>query len=139
MPDLQGQIQEILADTAARIAALLQKAAMDSISSTLGVLEGAGTAPRRASSRRRAPDARTAGSRRMRGKGAKRPAEEIETAMKTVAAFIAKNPGLRIEQINKELGTTTAQLALPLRKLIADKTIKTKGQKRATTYFRAKA
>jgi len=138
MRDLQGQIQEILADTAARIAALLQKAAMESISSTLGVLEGAGNGTRRAGSRRRAPTAATTGSRRSRGKGAKRPAEEIEAAMKTVAGFIAKNPGLRIEQINKELGTTTSQLALPLRKLIADKTIKTKGQKRATTYFRAR-
>ena len=43
--------------------------------------------------------------------------------------------GLRIEQINKELGTTTRDLALPIRKLIAEGHLHTKGEKRATTYF----
>ena len=46
--------------------------------------------------------------------------------------------GLRIEQIHKELGTTTKDLALPIRKLIAEKRIKTKGQKRSTTYYAGK-
>ena len=50
-------------------------------------------------------------------------------------SFVAKHPGLRIEQINKELGTSTKDLALPIRKLIAEGQIKTKGKKRSTTYF----
>ena len=45
------------------------------------------------------------------------------------------NPGLRIEQINKQLGTTTKDLALPIRKLIAEGALKAKGEKRSTTYF----
>jgi predicted transcriptional regulator len=49
--------------------------------------------------------------------------------------FVAKHPGLRIEQINKQLGTTTKDLALPIRKLIADGSLKAKGKKRSTTYF----
>ncbi len=48
---------------------------------------------------------------------------------------MGKNPGLRIEQINKQLGTTTKSLALPIRKLVAEKRVKTKGAKRSTAYF----
>jgi hypothetical protein len=49
------------------------------------------------------------------------------------------NPGLRIEQINKQLGTSTKDLALPIRKMIADGTLKVKGKKRSTAYFPGKA
>jgi predicted transcriptional regulator len=52
-----------------------------------------------------------------------------------VLGFIKSHPGLRIEEINRELGTTTKDLALPMRKLIAGKAIKTEGQRRATKYF----
>ena len=55
------------------------------------------------------------------------------------ASYVKANPGLRIEQINKELGTTTKDLALPIRKLIADGYLKAKGKKRSTTYFPGKA
>ena len=43
--------------------------------------------------------------------------------------------GLRIEEINRELGTTTKDLALPIRKLVADGMLAAKGQRRATKYF----
>lgn len=65
----------------------------------------------------------------------KRSQEALEEAGKMFADFVKKNPGLRIEQINQQLGTTTAELALPIRKLVADRAITTQGQKRATCYF----
>ena len=49
--------------------------------------------------------------------------------------FVTKNPGLRIEQINKQLGTSTKDLALPIRKLLSEGAIKAKGKKRSTAYF----
>ena len=49
--------------------------------------------------------------------------------------FVTANPGMRIEQINKELGTSTRDLQLPIRKLISTGSLKSKGEKRATTYF----
>ncbi len=52
-----------------------------------------------------------------------------------MTTFVAAQPGLRIEQINKELGTSTRDLALPIRKLIADGAIRTEGAKRSTKYF----
>ena len=67
--------------------------------------------------------------------GEKRQPEELDRLASEFAAFVGKNPGLRIEQINAQLGTKTRELALPIRKLIAEKRVKTKGEKRATTYF----
>ena len=68
-------------------------------------------------------------------KGEKRPAAELDALAEKFLAFVSKKPGLRIEQVNRELETTTKALALPIRKLIAEKKIKTRGQKRATVYF----
>ena len=50
-------------------------------------------------------------------------------------AFVLANPGLRIEQINVRLGTTTKALALPIRRLVADGAIHTRGHGRSMTYF----
>lgn len=67
----------------------------------------------------------------------KRTAEEIEALAQRLVAFVTGNPGLRIEQINRALGTTTQDLALPIRKLVTDGRIRVKGRKRSTTYFAA--
>lgn len=69
----------------------------------------------------------------------KRSAEDLDALCDKFASFVAANPGLRIEQINKKLGTKTKNLALPIRKLLASGRVKSKGQKRSTTYFPGKA
>lgn len=69
------------------------------------------------------------------GRGVKRTPEHLDQVSEQFVEFVAANPGLRIEQINKQLGTTTKDLALPIRKLVAEKKIKVKGQKRSTQYF----
>ena len=70
--------------------------------------------------------------------GVKRTSEDIEAMAENFSTFVRENPGLRIEQINKQLGTTTKDLALPIRKLLAEGVITAKGQKRSTTYFPGK-
>jgi hypothetical protein len=80
------------------------------------------------------PSQASNGHRVTRGKGSKRDPAALNALSEQFVKFVASNPDLRIEQINKELGTTTKDLALPIRKLIADGVIKTKGQKRSTTY-----
>ena len=70
-----------------------------------------------------------------RPKGAKRPADEIAQTKERVWAHIKANPGQRIEQINKELGTRTSDLSLPLKKLLSEGAIRTEGSRRATKYF----
>jgi hypothetical protein len=88
-----------------------------------------------ASRRANKPVAATPKARR--SKGEKRSGDELEALQEKFHAFVAKNPGLRIEQVHAQLGTTTKDLALPIRKLISEGRLKTKGQKRSTVYFAA--
>jgi len=72
---------------------------------------------------------------RASGRGEKRSHESLEGLQEKLRGYIAKHPGLRVEEINRALGTNTKDLALPIRKLIASKSIRTIGQRRATKYF----
>lgn len=65
----------------------------------------------------------------------KRSGEELQKMSEVLVSFVSKHPGLRIEQINKQLGTTTKELSLPIRKLTADGVLKAKGVRRATAYY----
>lgn len=71
-------------------------------------------------------------------KGAKRPADRIESIKSHLLSYINGNPGQRVEQINKALGTTTKDVALPLKKLAAEGAVRVEGMRRATAYFPGK-
>lgn len=126
MATLQSDIQRLVDAFVAQVTELARRAAMDTLENALGRggRGGAGGALRLG---------------RARGRGAKRTGEELDKLSDEFLAFVNKNPGLRIEQINKQLGTTTKDLALPIRKMIADGTLKVKGKKRSTAYFPGKA
>jgi hypothetical protein len=70
-------------------------------------------------------------------KGGKRTAAEIAQMADAFLAHVTANPGQRMEQIAKAFGVATPELALPVRKLLADGKIRVQGQKRATEYFPA--
>jgi hypothetical protein len=69
------------------------------------------------------------------GGGGKRTADEIDAQCEQITSFVTKNPGLGVEGIASGLGTSSKELTLPIRKLIASKELTRKGQKRATKYF----
>lgn len=121
MANLQSDIQRLVDGFVAELTELARKAAVEGLELALARSGSKGGAGAR--------------SGRGRGRGAKRTASELEKMQSDFLAFVAKNPGLRIEQINKQLGTSTKDLALPIRKLIADGSLKAKGKKRSTTYF----
>lgn len=73
----------------------------------------------------------------LRGKGEKRSPEAIRATTNKLLAAIKTAPGSRIEYLSKQLDIPTKDLALPVKKLIAAKSVKTKGQKRATAYYPA--
>ena len=122
MANLQSDIQRLVDDFVSQVTELARRAAMDTLENALGRGGRGGV---------------SGGLRigRGRGRGAKRTGDELEKLSDDFLAFVNKNPGLRIEQINKQLGTTTKDLALPIRKMIADGTLKVKGKKRSTAYF----
>ncbi|MES1174850.1 MAG: hypothetical protein ABUL62_11035 [Myxococcales bacterium] len=115
---------------AEELSALIRDSAMETVREALG-----GAAPRRGARGGR-PAASTAPVRGgRREKGQKRDPGEIERLTGRLLDYIKGNAGQRIEQIAAGMGTVTKELNLPVKKLIAQKSLKTKGQKRATQYF----
>jgi hypothetical protein len=120
MSDFQTEMNRVVADFVSQITELARAAARDMIDEALGRgAKGIGGFARS----------------RGRGRGGKRTSNELDQLADKFHTFVAKHPGLRIEQINKQLNTTTKDLALPIRKLIAEGSLKTKGAKRSTQYF----
>jgi ribosome-binding protein aMBF1 (putative translation factor) len=71
-----------------------------------------------------------------RPKGAKRTPEEIEALVKSVdAAIKGAKTGIRSEQLGAQLGVSTADLVLPLQRLLSEKKVKTKGVRRGMQYL----
>jgi hypothetical protein len=124
--DIRSRVEAFVEE----ITTMIRTSALEVVSEALG--EG-GTRPA-ARGRARASVAAVVSSGR-RAKGAKRDPRMLQALTDKLGDYIKKNPGMRIEQIGKALGTPTKDLALPVKKLIAGKKISTKGQKRATTYF----
>lgn len=126
-----AKLNEVVRGFVAKVTALAREAAI----ATLNAQLAGGEVHRR----RTAPisSAKSRGASPARAKGAKRPADEVARLETTLASHIAKNPGHRVEQINKVLGTTTKDVRLPLAKLVSAGRVKTKGNRRATKYFAA--
>jgi len=134
MNDLSDQISKLVDEFVNQVTTLARKAAMDTLGAALGSAAPAlGNGAGRGRGRGRVARAAPASSRLP--KGAKRPPGEISLLKDRVYEYITSNAGQRIEQINKELGTSTRELSLPLKKLIAEGAVRTEGEKRATTYF----
>jgi len=121
--DIQVQINKLVEQFVGNVTLAARQAAMATLNSALGLKDGR--------LGRRTNKLATSS----RPKGAKRPKGELAKIRETVTAFVARNPGLRIEQINKQLGTSTRELALPLRKLVAEGVLRTEGERRSTQYF----
>jgi len=114
------------------LSSLIQEAALESVEQALAE---ASTIPGRRGRTARAAATSFVSLSLNRKKGAKRTPEELEQLIKKLHGYIAKNPGQRIEQIAQGLDISTKELNLPAKKLISEKKLSTKGQKRATTYF----
>src|SRR3954469_16299545 len=134
MSDFQNEMNRTVQGFVAQITELARRAAIDTLESAFGGRGGGNGAAAIAAV---VAGAGRAGRPRG-GRGAKRTPADLAALSDRVAAFVKANPGLRIEQINKQLDTTTKDLALPIRKLISEGAITAKGQKRSTTYFPGK-
>jgi len=117
---------------AEELGALIRDSAMETVREALG----GGSAPRRGGrgGRDTSSSAPVRGGGR-REKGQKRDPNEIERLTGRLLDYVKSNAGQRIEQIAAGMGTVTKELNLPVKKLLAQKSLKTKGQKRATQYF----
>ncbi|HTQ05098.1 MAG TPA: hypothetical protein VMI54_14640 [Polyangiaceae bacterium] len=126
--DIDEKIRGMLEAFAGDLAGLIRESAMQSVRDALGG-EAAGGRGRRGARALAAPLGRRL------PKGAKRPPDEIVKLTSRLLEYVKGHKGERIEQIAKGMSVSTRELNLPVKKLIAGKSIKTRGQKRATQYF----
>lgn len=69
-------------------------------------------------------------------KRTRRTAADLDQVGERVVNLLASNrKGLRVEQINRALGTSTRDLMRPIQKLLSAGRIRKSGERRATTYF----
>lgn len=130
MPSIDTEVQKRVDSFAAELTALVRASSLELVREALAN----GAAPARRVVRPRSNAGATLRTA-ARGRGEKRSSEEIEALADRFSVFVAKNPGKRIEEIARVLGTRTKELVLPVRKLIEGKQIGTKGERRATKYF----
>jgi hypothetical protein len=126
MSKIDDELLETIDSFVEQLKGLIQKRALESVQTALH----GGAVPRRGSKLVRSA---------LAGSGyeasTKRSPAELAALIKKLHGHIAKHPGLRIEKIGAGLGLPTKALVLPVKRLISEKKVFTKGQKRATVYF----
>jgi hypothetical protein len=74
---------------------------------------------------------------RGRASRGRRGHREIEAIRDKLLAVIGQQPGQRAEDISAALGTKTPDIAQALRKLVAERLVRTEGARRGTRYYAA--
>jgi DNA-binding NtrC family response regulator len=148
MSNVETEIKSHVDSFVSQLSGLVRKAALEAVADALREGQPAAAvtaaAPRKAGGRAKAAPApvepKKAGrparaAKPTRKKGEKRSKEELAAMTQKVHEHIKANSGQGVEQIAKDLGTTTKELTLPIRKLLVEKKITSKGEKRASKYF----
>ena len=130
MSNFEQQINQRVQSFVAEIAELARRQALETLSTALA---GAGLLGRGLGGRNGA--GRRGGRVVAASAGGRRSTDQIDATCQALMSEIGSTPGQRIEQIGSAIGMRTKDLALPIRKLIAQKQIRTEGQRRATRYF----
>jgi hypothetical protein len=140
---LSARISDLAAEFAASVIAAIRGASLEEIlgeTSRGPVRRGPGR-PRGSSNNAKTAakgEGMSAPARKSRGRLRRRSLAEITKALEQVVALVkSKKEGLRAEQIRTELKLDRKELPRVLKEGIAKKVLKTRGQKRATTYLAA--
>ena len=128
MSDVERQIREKIDAFVNELTELVREEAMNRVSEAFG-------GQRAAARGRRAGRPAAPAAARGRRKGQKRSPKELDRLVGDVRGYVNKKPGQGVEQMARDLGVNSRDLVLPIKKLIAGKEIRTRGQKRATKYF----
>jgi|GEM_PF-1851495 len=127
---MSDQIRTLVEEFTSKLELMIRRTALEQVAAALGDA----VQPRRGPGRPRGP-AQSSMSRPK--KGGKRSPEHLEEMAAKLLAHVRANPGQRGEQIAAALKTDVGTMRLPMQKLMAAKKIKTKGQRRGTSYMLA--
>jgi hypothetical protein len=129
---ISDQIHTRIQEFARELEQLVRQAALAAVTESLG-----GAAAPRAARAAVSSAATVAPARKSTKSGGKRDPKVIAGLVVRVGAHVKARPGQGVEAIAKGLNVSTHDITLPITKLLASKTIKKKGQKRATKYYPA--
>lgn len=135
-PDLSSLVESFTSD----LSKLIHRATLEELHSKLQDLLGGGgssmpSAKRAPGRPRKAKTATATAAAPQKKKGGKRTAADLGEMSDALLAHVKANPGARAEQIAAALGTDVGTMRLPMQKLIAEKKVRTEGQRRGTMYF----
>ena len=128
-----SQIRSRIDSFLAEMTTLVRQSALEAVREALG--NGAAPARRRPGRPKGTGNGRKKAGRRASGGGGKRSADYLDKVGELVLTYVRANPGQGSEAIGRELGLSSKDMALPIRKLIAEKKLRTEGQRRGTKYF----
>lgn len=133
-------IGALVANFAEQLSQIVRRQALEQVLAHLQNSMG-GAAPARRGrpkgSKNAAPAA--AAPKMPKSKGGRRSSEHMEQMQSALLEYVTKNPGQRGEQIAAARKTDVGTMRLPMKKLIAEKKVRTQGQRRGMTYFGAGA
>ena len=130
-----SEIRALVDDFVEKLSNMVRQAAVDA---AIDALRGNSAAPaRRGPGRPRSTAAAPRAAAAGKGKRVRRTLADIQKTMDRVAEYVASHDAVRAEDIKKALKLTSSQNGDALRRLVDSKVLKTKGERRATTYSKA--
>ena len=131
---IQAHVESFVRD----LTAMIRESALDTVRAALGETVTKKRGPGRPRTKRKAKGTTrnaTTTTRPRKGKRIRRSSEDVEALASAVLAHVKANPGQGVTEIARALRRTSKDLKLPIQKLLADKKLKTKGERRGTKYF----
>lgn len=123
MTDLQNKVNRTVQGFVAQVVELVRHAALETVQTAF-------TAPDATIPIAAGGDRGSAAS----SPGRRRTPDDLDALARRLAMIVRTHPGLRIAELAERLGTSTRDLSVPIRKLVAEGAIEPRGRRRATTY-----
>jgi hypothetical protein len=139
MLDPHREIQALVDNFVADLSDLAKRIAIEQLKAAFGAgakLAGTKLAAPKLASVKQLPLPIPAPARGRASRG-RRGHRDLEAIRDKLLAAIAEQPGQRAEDISAALGTKTADIAQTLRKLVAERLVRTEGARRGTRYYSA--
>jgi hypothetical protein len=141
MSTLRSRLDDLAASFASQVMAALQSTSLQDLIGAKAVEAVTNGRPARATAQLTFPEAvsKSPSSKappRKPGRLPRRSADEIQAALGKIVSLLQKHKdGLRAEEIRSNLGMQAKEMPRILKEGLASKVLRSKGQKRATTYF----
>ncbi len=135
MSNLRSRLSDLASSFADSVVEAIRSSSLEELLSESGARPKAQTAERIPKS---APKAALTKAPRVTSSGRlpRRSADDIAAELAKIVALVQKHKdGLRAEQIRAELGLQAKELPRVLKEGLASRALRSRGQKRATTYF----